>query len=52
MTFFVILLSLMLFLIVFVIAPAFVFYHSIFSRRKVLPLDDERRYRSEERRVG
>lgn len=45
MTFFVILLSLMLFLIVFVIAPAFVFYHSIFSRRKVLPLDDERLYK-------
>ena len=45
MIFFVIFMSLLLFLIFFVIAPAFVFYFSIFGRRKVLPLDDQRLYK-------
>lgn len=34
-----------LFLIIFVIAPAVVCYRSVFGRRKVLPLDDDRLYK-------
>lgn len=36
-----IILAVVLFLIIFLIAPAFVCYRSVFGRRNVLPLDDE-----------
>ena len=37
--------AILLFLIVFVFAPAAVCYRSVFGRRKVLPLDDENLYK-------
>ena len=40
-----IILAILLFLIIFVIAPAAVCYRSVFGRRKVLPLDDGRLYK-------
>ena len=41
----IIILAIILFLIIFVIAPAVVCYRSVFGRRKVLPLDDDRLYK-------
>ena len=40
-----ILLAILLFLIIFVFAPAVVCYRSVFGRRKILPLDDEKLYK-------
>lgn len=39
------LLAILLFLIIFVFAPAVVCYRSVFGRRKVLPLDDEKLFK-------
>ena len=39
------LLAILLFLIIFVFAPAVVCYRSVFGRRKILPLDDEKLYK-------
>ena len=39
------LLGLILFLIIFVFAPAAVCYRSVFGRRKTLPLDSEKLYK-------
>lgn len=45
MLYLIILLAVILFLIIFLIAPAVVCYRSVFGRRKVLPLDDEKLYK-------
>ena len=45
MLYIIILSAIILFFIFFVIAPAAVCYRSVFGRRKVLPLDDERLYK-------
>ena len=45
MIYFYIILAILLFLIIFIIAPAVVCYRSVFGRRKVLPLDDDKLYK-------
>ncbi len=45
MLYLIILCAVILFIIIFVIAPAVVCYRSVFGRRKVLPLDDDRLYK-------
>ena len=45
MLYLIIILAILLFLIIFFIAPAVVIYRSVFGRRKVLPLQDEKLYK-------